>query len=136
MAEEFIYNIDPGSPGLPDVNTDSPVVAIACRERIAVGEQWMLEGLFQLPASDLAAIDQQPHRALVLVATLGGSWYTDSPLRQKIFFPDDLHQVGKLTRGYFSFELFSLFKDRVPGTYRLRVSLGEYISQSVLVEVS
>ena len=137
MTEEFIYNIDPANcaAGLPEVSADFQGVAIASPERVSVDGEWTLTGLFQLPKDELDAIDEQPHRALVLVAFLGGSWYSDSPLRQKIFFPDDLHTAGNLVRGYFSFELFSLFQDRVPGSYHLSVSLGEHLSNSLLTEV-
>ena len=134
MAAEFTYSIDP-DPNAPEIAADFVGVTIACPERVALDGEWKLTGLFQLPKTELEAIDEQPHRALVLVTTLGGSWYADSPLRQKIFFPDDLHSFGDLVRGYFSFELFSLFDDRVPGVYDLRVALGEHISDTVNVEV-
>lgn len=134
MAEEFIYSIDPG-PGTPQAEPDFLGVAIASPERVGIGDEWTLSGFFQLPAAELEKIDAQPHRALVLVAALRGSWYTDSPLRGKIFFPDDLHGAGGLMRGYFSFDLFSLFQERVAGAYTLSVSLGEHLSDSLCVEV-
>ena len=134
MDAEFTYSIEAAA-DLPEVATDFIGVTIQCPERVSVDGQWTLSGFFQLPMAELEAIDEQPHRALVVVATLGGSWYVDSPLRQKIFFPDDLHAAGDLVRGYFSFELFSLFRDRVPGAYRIMVSLGERLSESLPTEV-
>jgi hypothetical protein len=134
MGEEFVYSIDP-DPSAPQVDAEFLGVAIAGEERVPVDGEWMLRGLFQLPPAELEVIDEQPHRALVLVAVMQGGWYTDSPLRQKIFFADDLHAAGPVTRGYFAFDLFSLFEDRVPGTYTLSVSLGEHLSNSLRVEV-
>ena len=134
MAAEFTYSIDPIS-DLSEVAADFTGVAVQCPDRVPADGGFPLTGLFQLPKEELEAIDEQPHRALVVVATLGGNWYVDSPLRQKIFFPDDLHPAGNLVRGYFSFDLFSLFRDRVPGAYRLSVSLGEHLSESLPAEV-
>lgn len=134
MAGEFIYSIDPHT-ALPELDEQFAGVAITAPQQVARDAEWWLEGAFQLPADQLAAIDDQPHRALVLVAQLAGTWYADSPLRGKIFFPDDLHAAGQNLRGWFRFELFSLFGDRVPGLYTLSVSLGEHLSGSLTTEM-
>lgn len=134
MAGELVYSIDPHG-ALPDLDDGFQGVAIVTPPQVVRDGEWWLEGAFQLPADELAAIDEQPHRALVVVAQLGGAWYADSPLRGKIFFPDDLHAAGKNLRGWFRIELFSLFGDRVPGKYTLSVSLGEHLSDSLPVEV-
>lgn len=134
MVREFTYSIDPHA-ALPDLASDFTGVAITTPPQVPADGEWWLDGVFQLPPAELAAIDEQPHRALVLVAVLGGAWYADSPLRERIFFPDDLHPAGDLVRGWFRFELFSLFADRVPGAYTLSVSLGEHLSESLTVEV-
>ena len=137
MAADFVYSLEPlpAGAGAPEVAADFVGVAVACPARIALSGEWRLNGLFQLPRAELETIHPQPHRALVVVATLGAGWFADSPLRDKIFFPDDLEPAGHLVRGRFSFDLFSLFADRVPGEYRLLVSLGEYLSESLRVEV-
>ncbi len=134
MAEEFIYSIDPDA-SAPQAEPDFLGVAIAGEERVPSAGEWLLRGLFQVPEAELDVVDEQPHRALVLVVVMQGGWYVDAPLRQKIFFPDDLHPTGPVTRGYFAFDLFSLFEDRVPGAYTLSVSLGEHLSNSLRVEV-
>lgn len=137
MADEFVYSIDP-HPALPDLDLPDEEfqgVRFVTPPQVARDGEWWLEGAFQLPPDELAAIDEQPHRALVVVAQRGGAWYADSPLRGKIFFPDDLHPAGSLLRGWFRFELFSLFGDRVPGRYVLSLSLGEHLSDSIEVEV-
>jgi hypothetical protein len=133
-AAAFRYDLAPAVDS-PAVDARFRGVVVRTAERVAGDGEWYLRGVFQLHADELAAIDAHPHRALVLVATLGSSWYADSPLRDRIFFPDDLQAVGGLVRGYFSFELFSLFQARVPGHYWVSVSLGEYLSPVLAVEV-
>jgi hypothetical protein len=133
MAVDFIYSIDPSAQ--PKVDEDFLGVVVSSPEQVSVVGEWKINGLFQMAGADLEAIDTQPHRALVVVCSLADGWYADSPLRSKIFFPDDLHAAGNLVRGYFSFELFSLLQDRVPGNYTLSVSLGEHLSESLRVEV-
>lgn len=134
MSDEFVFSIDPHG-ALPDLDEQAQGVFLVSDAPVARDGQWWLEGAFQLPADELAAIDEQPHRALVLVAQLGGAWFADSPLRAGIFFPDDLHPAGPHLRGWFRFELFSLFGHRAPGTYVLSMSLGEHLSESCEVEV-
>ena len=134
MADEFVYSIDPHA-ALADLDEERRGVFFVAPPQVARDGEWWIEGAFQLPADELAAIDEQPHRALVLVAQLGGAWYADTPLRSRIFFADDLHAAGKNLRGWFRLELFSLFGDRVPGRYVLSVSLGEHLSDSIEVEV-
>jgi len=134
MNEEFVYSIEPHA-ALPDLGEDFLGVAFTTPEQVSAQGEWMLEGVFQLTPGQLAAVDEQPHRALALVAQLGGAWYADTPLRPKIFFPDDVHPAGQLVRGYFRFELFSLFRDRVAGEYTLSMALGEHLSDSTRVVV-
>jgi hypothetical protein len=115
----------------PTIAADFVGVKVALSPASAVRGPVALVGVFQFSAAQADAIDQCPHRALVVaLASTNGTMVT-TPFRQRIFFPDDVQRVASLVRGYFRIDLVNP-GDVVPeGPFWLSASMGEHLSNVV-----
>jgi hypothetical protein len=104
---------------------------VALSPAAAVRGPLALVGVFQLSPAQADAIDQYPHRALVVaLASTNGTMVT-TPFRQRVFFPDDVQCVASLVRGYFRIDLVDPGEIVPAGPFWLTVSLGEHLSNVV-----
>ena len=115
----------------PAIAADFVGVKVALSPASAVRGPLMVVGVFQLSPAQADAIDQYPHRALVVaLASTAGTMVT-TPFRQRVFFPDDVQRVASHVRGYFRIDLVDP-GDVVPeGPFWVTVSLGEHLSNVV-----
>ena len=115
----------------PTTAADFVGVKVALSPASAVRGPLALVGVFQLSAAQADAIDQYPHRALVVaLASTNGTMVT-TPFRQRVFFPDDVQRVASLVRGYFRIELVDPGEIVPAGPFWVTVSLGEHLSNVV-----
>ena len=115
----------------PAIAADFVGVKVALSPASAVRGPVALVGVFQLSAAQADAIDQYPHRALVVALASTAGTMVATPLRQRVFFPDDVKRVASHVRGYFRIELVDP-DDVVPeGPFWLTISLGEHLSNVV-----
>jgi len=115
----------------PAIAADFVGVKVALSPASAVRGPLMVVGVCQLSPAQADAIDQYPHRALVVaLASTAGTMVT-TPFRQRVFFPDDVQRVASHVRGYFRIDLVDP-GDVVPeGPFWVTVSLGEHLSNVV-----
>ena len=115
----------------PAIAADFVGVKVALSPASAVRGPLALVGVFQLSPAQADAIDQYPHRALVVtLASTAGTMVT-TPLRQRVFFPDDVQRVASHVRGYFRVDLVDPGEIVPAGPFWLTVSLGEHLSNIV-----
>jgi hypothetical protein len=115
----------------PAIAADFVGVRVALSPAAAVRGPLALVGVFQLSPAQADAIDQYPHRALVVaLASTAGTMVT-TPLRQCVFFPDDVQRVASQVRGYFRVDLVDPGEIVPAGPFWVTVSLGEHLSNVV-----
>jgi hypothetical protein len=115
----------------PAIAADFVGVKVALSPASAVRGPMALVGVFQLSPAQADAIDQYPHRALVVaLASTAGTMVT-TPLRQRVFFPDDVQRVASQVRGYFRVDLVDPGEIVPAGPFWVTVSLGEHLSNVV-----
>jgi len=91
----------------------------------------MVVGVFQLSPAQADAIDQYPHRALVVaLASTAGTMVT-TPFRQRVFFPDDVPARGIPRPRLFPHRPGGPRRCRAEGPFWVTVSLGEHLSNVV-----
>jgi hypothetical protein len=119
------------TPDTPAIAPDFVGVRIALSPAHAQRGPIALVGVFQLPKAAADAIDAWPHRALIVVATSSAGAMSIAPFRERVFFPDDLHRVGKMVRGYFSVEVAERDEALPQDHFWFSVSLGLHLSNVV-----
>jgi len=115
----------------PTTAADFVGVKVALSPASAVRGPLALVGVFQLSAAQADAIDQYPHRALVVALASTAGTMVATPLRQRVFFPDDVQRVASLVRGYFRVDLVDPGEIVPAGPFWVTVSLGEHLSNVV-----
>ena len=90
-----------------------------------------LVGVFQLPTEQAEAIDENPHRALVVVLASAEGTALATPFRRRIFFPEDVRPNGPLLLGFFRVRLVDARHALPEGQHWVTASLGEHISNVV-----
>ena len=115
----------------PAIAADFVGVKVALSPASAVRGPLALVGVFQLSAAQADAIDQYPHRALVVALASTAGTMVATPLRQRVFFPDDVQRVASHVRGYFRVDLVDPGEIVPAGPFWVTVSLGEHLSNVV-----
>ena len=115
----------------PAIAADFVGVRVALSPASAVRGPVALVGVFQLSAAQADAIDQYPHRALVVALASTAGTMVATPLRQRVFFPDDVQRVASHVRGYFRVDLVDPGEIVPAGPFWVTVSLGEHLSNGV-----
>jgi hypothetical protein len=110
-------------------------VLLASPGSIGYGGRMILHGVYVLPEEEAARIDEQLHRALVAVVTIGGSAAAWNPFREVVLFPDDEERSGRMRRGYFHFDAYPDRAELHHGEYYAMVSLGRFLSNSIRIRV-
>ena len=115
----------------PPVAPDFVGVKVALSPEATKRGPLAVVGVFQLPAEEADAIDEHPHRALVVALASTEGTIVGSPLRERLFFPDDVHRAGSLVRGYFTIGLVDPGEVVPEGPYWVTVSMGVHLSNVV-----
>ena len=115
----------------PAIAADFVGVKVALSPASAVHGPLALVGVFQLLAAQADAIDQHPHRALVVALASAAGTMVATPLRQHVFFPHDVRRASSLVRGYFRIDLVDPGEVVPEGQFWVTVSLGEHLSNVV-----
>jgi hypothetical protein len=114
----------------PAIAADFVGVRVALSPAAAVRGPLALVGVFQLSPAQADAIDQYPRALVVALASTAGTMVT-TPLRQRVFFPDDVQRVASQVRGYFRVDLVDPGEIVPAGPFWVTVSLGEHLSNVV-----
>ena len=115
----------------PPVAPDFVGVKVALSPEATKRGPLAVVGVFQLPAEEADAIDEHPHRALVVALASREGTIVGGPLRERLFFPDDVHRAGSLVRGYFTIGLVDPGEVVPEGPYWVTVSMGVHLSNVV-----
>lgn len=123
---------DQASPATPQHFTG---VLIAAPAALSYRGRMIVSGVYAIPESDAARIDERLHRALVASVRIGDGYRVWNPFKDAVLFEDDDERSAWGRRGYFHFDAFPGQRELHPGEYYLFVSLGAHLSNPVRVLV-
>jgi len=133
--DEIRYPSTRKTPATPTAPENFTGVRLASPASLGYRGRMILSGVYTLPEEEAARIDEQLHRALVAVVTIGGSEAVWNPFREAVLFGDDEERPGWMRRGYFHFDAFPDRVELFPGEYYAMVSLGRFLSNSIRIRV-
>jgi hypothetical protein len=91
------------------------------------GERAYLYGCFRLPTNYEKLLIGIPHKAIILVVTLGEYSFAENVFKDMVFFDDDVTIDAESVLGYFDMALFDHI-EYFRGNYNILVSLGPFSS--------
>lgn len=103
-------------------------IAIAGPGIVEAGAPFVVAGKFSISEEEHRRRATTPHRDLVLTVLREPLYATGHPFGQCVFFRDDVQLGGGRAVGWFMFDVWAYCGFRTPGTYFVRVSLGEALS--------
>jgi len=90
-----------------------------------------ITGRFIVSQEDFERMDRVPHRHLVLTVLRKSLYGSMHPFKNYVIFQDDVAKIGDTYSGWFSLDVWDYSKFRYEGTYYIRVSLGDALSNFV-----
>jgi hypothetical protein len=119
------------TPETPVVEVNFMGVRVALSGEAASRGPVTLFGVFQIPQDQATAIDEHPHRGLVIAISSTHGTIAGGPFRGRVFFHDDVQHSGASIRGYFRVGLVDPGEVVPEGPHWATVSLGRHLSNVV-----
>lgn len=134
MDKNKLPNVDP----VPDAGLQgltSPGIKIIGPQSSNPESVFTISGKFVLSTEEYERLGGSPHRDLVLTILREPLYESYHPLRNLLLFHDDLEESGDNYVGWFSLDVWAYSGFRFEGTYHIRVSLGEALSNVIETKV-
>jgi hypothetical protein len=98
---------------------------------VEVGAPYVISGKFVISEDEHRRRAATPHRDLVLTVLRDPLYASGQPFGRCVFFGDDVLLGAGTAAGWFTFDVWAYSGFREPGTYFVRVSLGDALSAYV-----
>lgn len=109
----------------------APGVIINGPRSIDVLSVFSISGRFIVSEKEFVRLASAPHRHLVLTVLREPMYGSYHPFRNVMIFHDDVQTLTGAHGGWFSLDVWSYAGFRHAGTYHIRVSLGESLSNVI-----
>jgi len=134
MSRSKLPNVTP----VPDAGLQgltSPGVIIKGPRSGSLESAFTISGRFVLSQEEFERLGGSPHRDLVLTVLRDPMYGSYHPLKNCMFFHDDIEEVSGFRSGWFTLDVWEYSGFHYEGTYHIRVSLGEALSNVVETHV-
>jgi len=107
-----------------------------CGPKSAILENpFTISGRFIASEKEFNRLGGSLHRDLVLTVLRDPMYGSYHPLRNCMFFKDDIQELSGAYGGWFSLDVWAYSGFRIAGVYHVRVSLGEALSNVIETRV-
>jgi hypothetical protein len=134
MNKITLPNVNP----VPEASLQSlsaPGVRI-CGPKSVNGEApFTISGRFIVDEKEFDRLGGSPHRDLVLTVLRDPMYGSYLPLKDCLFFKDDTQKLSGTYSGWFTLNVWAYSGFQTEGTYHVRVSLGEALSNVIETKV-
>jgi len=134
MSNITLPNVDP----VPQKSLQSltaPGIKICGPQSISQQNPFTVSGRFIVDEKEFERLGGSPHRDLVLTVLREPMYGSYHPLKGCLFFRDDVQKLSGAYAGWFTLDVWAYAGFRYEGTYHVRVSLGEALSNVIETRV-
>jgi hypothetical protein len=134
MSKVTLPNVSPvAEVGLQKLS--SPGIRISGPQSVSQNKPFTISGRFIVDEKEFKRLGGSPHRDLVLTVLSEPMYGSYHPLKGCLFFKDDIQQLSGAYSGWFTLDVWAYSGFQTEGTYHIRVSLGEALSNVIETRV-